>query len=55
MVMRLLDKLAASPSRSMPEPTSSEPAARALKLKTLVVPDAPKVLYEEDYPDVPYW
>jgi hypothetical protein len=55
MVTRLLDKLATSPSHPMPEPTSSEPATRAIKLEALIVPDAPEALDEEDYLDVPYW
>ena len=34
---------------------TSDAASRNGKLDTLIIPDAPEILQEDDYPDVPYW
>jgi len=38
-----------------PMHTTSDAAPRDGKLDTLIIPDAPETLQEDDYPDVPYW
>ena len=35
--------------------TISDAATREGKVDTLIIPDAPEILQEDDYPGVPYW
>ncbi|KAF8274723.1 hypothetical protein EI94DRAFT_1794024 [Lactarius quietus] len=52
-LQNIIDKL--TTSCTAPMHMASEPGPRDGPIDTLVIPDAPEALEEDNYPDVPYW